>query len=95
MTGVIVYLTGPEESYICLYSHTIIKSTHLEAQNSFGDDTLYDPSVISTDSNKAQIGHKGYSDHTADEWTSSDMNRGPLILNTIYSQPSQAGQIAL
>ena len=31
-------------------------------------------------------------DHTADEWTSSDMNRSPLILNTIYSQ---AGPIAL
>ena len=90
----IVYLTGPEQSYVCLYSHTIIKSTHLEAQNYPGLAMTHCmiPQSLAQIQIRLREATRDIQDHAADEWTSSDMNRAPLILNTIYSQ---AGPIAL
>lgn len=80
-----------------MYSPKIIKSTHLEAQNYPGLAMTHCviPQSLAQIQVRLREATRDVQDHTADEWTSSDMNRGPLILNTIYSQASQAGQIAL
>ena len=80
-----------------MYSPKIIKSTHLEAQNYPGLAMTHCmiPQSLAQIQIRLREATRDVQDHTADEWTSSDMNRGPLILNTIYSQASQAGQIAL
>lgn len=82
---------------MCLYSHTIIKSNHLEAQNYPGLVMTHCmiPQSLAQIQIRLREATRDIQDHTADEWTSSDMNRGPLILNAIYSQSSQAGPIAL
>lgn len=79
---------------MCLYSHTIIKSIHLEAQNYPGLAMTHCmiPQSLAHIQIRLREATRDIQDHTADEWTSSDMNRSPLILNTIYSQ---AGPIAL
>ena len=80
-----------------MYSPKIIKSTHLEAQNYPGLSMTHCviPQSLAQIQVRLREATRDVQDHTADEWTSSDLNRGPLILNTIYSQASQAGQIAL
>lgn len=71
----VIYLIVLEQSQCALCPHTSVKGTHFQAQKYLGvDDTVCDLSVISPDSNKAQRGHEGHQDHTAEKWTSSDFN---------------------